>query len=1044
MTEIADVAKAAGIPLAQSPGSVGAPSVPTDAELKGAIARAQTALGKVHSTHGPQWSARASLEPIATAETMIVRAWVGQPSVAAETMARRLVTRQRPDGSFQAYPNDTQTNSVDDLCATALVWAALVTAPDFAGRQDAITRAREFVESRGGLARVVDGMNNLNFAAVFAAMTGILAPSTLPDVSGALALLPSVVRDQLGTRLSVYAMEATMMVGAIIAHLKDRHGVVQWLEDHRALQMVQDFQNDDGGWDAETTQTALMLAFYHAAGVDHRDPRFTKALAWLDGMEQPRGAAPATRSWVCEFHSGVWSTSFALRALFASGARRREARITDTLRYLLESQVEKPQARIDNLHRGAPLTGGWAMQKSNVAMPDCDDTGIALMALGQALQGAGEDTIDPELVVPIRAAIQKGEAWVRGMQDPCGGWAAFAWGFKDKKPGPIMTTEAHVSGFGLAGAMRTLLDPPWVLQDSPTEDVTARVLMGLGTIGFTKDDPAVAKAIAFLREQQCSDARGEGHGFWGRWVVNYLASTAFVLMGLRDVGEDMKADWIQRAIAWVKSRQRADGSWGESQASYANPELAGQGPSMPPLTGLVAAALIRAGETNSPEVLKAIRYLLTTQSSDGTWPNGHWLHVYFPPNFFYDLPIEGIYQPLEALALYAEARGIVQGAPDTVAASQPRLPDGSWNPAYLASKRDAADPVADAVVAQIFQDAGHLGAINDLMATIVRSDDPVPAGLPDLARKYFESSAALPPWADQAKIKRAQATFTRIGWTVTVGLYCCALPRAYCAGRGAKILIQTGGLTEHAMRRVFETAQFVLDVMDEGGLGDTGRGIRAAQKVRLLHASIRHLVLLKGWDEAADGKPINQEDEVGTLMTFSWAIVHTWRVMGIDVSAEEVDAWIHAWNVIGALLGIEEELLPKSPPDAQALSDAIMESQWESSEAGHALAKALVAAVNQITLPEFAGYFPTLIRYLSGDMCGDLLALPPADWTSGIVKGAVDLTDVVDNDIRGRFGKILGEVAHSMMEGLVKVVRVGKQTRFRIPSTLIHAWDLED
>jgi hypothetical protein len=148
--------------------------------------------------------------------------------------------------------------------------------------------------------------------------------------------------------------------------------------------------------------------------------------------------------------------------------------------------------------------------------------------------------------------------------------------------------------------------------------------------------------------------------------------------------------------------------------------------------------------------------------------------------------------------------------------------------------------------------------------------------------------------------------------------------------------------------------------------------------------------------------------------------------------------------LIGALMGIEEELLPKSTQDARALADAIMDSQWESAPASHALGKALVGAVNQITPPAIAGYFPTLIRYLSGDLCGDLLALPPADWTSGIVKAAVDLTDVVDNDIQGRFAKILGVVAHEMMKGLVTVVRAGKQTRFRIPPTLIHAWNLED
>jgi hypothetical protein len=203
-------------------------------------------------------------------------------------------------------------------------------------------------------------------------------------------------------------------------------------------------------------------------------------------------------------------------------------------------------------------------------------------------------------------------------------------------------------------------------------------------------------------------------------------------------------------------------------------------------------------------------------------------------------------------------------------------------------------------------------------------------------------------------------------------------------------------------------------------------------------------VLLKGWDVEADGKPINQEDLVGTLMTFSWAVLHTWKRFEIVVSPEEEDAWIHTWNVIGALLGVRDELLPNSPSDAQALTDAIMDSQFESSQAGQALARSLLDAVNKIVPPGLGGYFPTLIRYLSGEMCGDILALPPADWTSSLVRGVVDLTDVADDDIHGRFATIFSAVAHAAMQGLVTVVREGKQTRFRIPPALIHAWNLQD
>src|SRR5262249_21869479 len=157
--------------------------------------------------------------------------------------------------------------------------------------------------------------------------------------------------------------------------------------------------------------------------------------------------------------------------------------------------------------------------------------------------------------------------------------------------------------------------------------------------------------------QQCKNARGEGHGFWGRWLANYLAATAFVLQGLAAAGEDMQAPWIQRAVQWVVERQNQGGGWGEDVASYAHPERPGRGPSMPPLTGLVLSGLIAAGKADSPAVATGIRYLLDQQRADGTWPNGTWLHVYFPPNMFYYLPSDVWAYPLEALGLYANAIG---------------------------------------------------------------------------------------------------------------------------------------------------------------------------------------------------------------------------------------------------------------------------------------------------------------------------------------------------------------------------------------------------
>src|SRR5439155_16091528 len=96
---------------------------------------------------------------------------------------------------------------------------------------------------------------------------------------------------------------------------------------------------------------------------------------------------------------------------------------------------------------------------------------------------------------------------------------------------------------------------------------------------------------------------------------------------------------------------------------------------------------------------------------------------------------------------------------------------------------------------------------------------------------------------------------------MVLGLY--AIPAAYAARRGVQVLHRTAYFQRRPMRRVWETTQFVVDVMSGGGLGPDGLGLRTAQKVRLMHAAIRHFLLNdrdRPWDQAELGIPINQED----------------------------------------------------------------------------------------------------------------------------------------------------------------------------------------
>jgi len=393
----------------------------------------------------------------------------------------------------------------------------------------------------------------------------------------------------------------------------------------------------------------------------------------------------------------------------------------------------------------------------------------------------------------------------------------------------------------------------------------------------------------------------------------------------------------------------------------------------------------------------------------------------------------------------ARAEGSTGPLPDLPS----RLPSGAWNPAFPEAMRQEADPRADDVVRAIFEEgkaSGSQAVIDDVFAKIVRSDDPIPPGLPQKAIDYFEATKPLPPWADAKKIALAQQLFTRAGWATATGLFASALPQAYAARNGARVLLGTTGMVMHIERRIFETAQFIFDVLDEGAFGPTGRGVRAAQKVRLLHATIRHLTLRQGgWDPKAWGVPINQEDLAGTLMTFSCVILDAFDTLRVPYTKEEGEAFLHVWVIVGHFLGVAPQLLPRDVADGEALMERIRATQWVKSPEGEQLAKALVAMMQKYLPGRGLDGLPvSMMRELAGDHCADLLGLPQAGWTRRIVHAAAEIDGWLGRgDDHSIVGRLLAEASHKLMEGIVLAFREGKQTKFRIPSSLIHAWSLD-
>jgi ER-bound oxygenase mpaB/B'/Rubber oxygenase, catalytic domain len=379
-----------------------------------------------------------------------------------------------------------------------------------------------------------------------------------------------------------------------------------------------------------------------------------------------------------------------------------------------------------------------------------------------------------------------------------------------------------------------------------------------------------------------------------------------------------------------------------------------------------------------------------------------------------------------------------------------------WSDALLDPMRELGDPLADGPVAAVLE-RGGADAVNALMQTLVRVDQPVPEEMPDEIRAYLVETLPLPDWADMGKIERGQQLFETWGLEIACCLFCASLPSAYAAAKGVQVLYLTAQLATDPRRRVMETGQFLIDVGNVGGLDENGKGRRAIQRVRLMHAAVRHLIkarneLTPGMWHPDWGTPINQEDLAGTRMSFSYVFCEPMRRLGVRVPAEDVEAYLHLWNVIGHLLGVRDELLVHDIADATALVDAIRRRQFEASPQGQELTRALLELMDELTpVHRLDGTIPPLIRHLIGDETADLLLIPKSDladhlgplarlakWFFVHVLGQIE-RDLPRYQLASRMAAPFGR---DLLDTGLKLERGGDRASFDMPEHLARKWDL--
>ena len=363
--------------------------------------------------------------------------------------------------------------------------------------------------------------------------------------------------------------------------------------------------------------------------------------------------------------------------------------------------------------------------------------------------------------------------------------------------------------------------------------------------------------------------------------------------------------------------------------------------------------------------------------------------------------------------------------------------------ARLSEMRFVADPLADQTLEQVlkpWQPDSHdtnlaiIGQINAQfpqwtsnqaiadLANHYGGAPPVPDSAVAVAlHAYLSQGQTLPAWANVAQIARAEALFTQYGPMSCTLLFCASLPECYVLPDLSAVLHSAGQLEHHTDYRIRATAAMIFPVMMRGGLtSPDGAGVAQILKVRLIHATIRNLILrcspaqamqvlgdqrfakgtgpvapavqaadasasmyetllALGWNVGEDGLPCSQEELAYTLLTFGYVFLRGMRDLDLGLEPEDEEAYLHLWNVVGHVLGIRRELMPDTMAQAQALfaqMQARADSETVAPDPRSGLGRALVLAMQNVIPWAWAKPVPVLLtRYLCGSAAAELIGV---------------------------------------------------------------------
>ncbi|MEU6277013.1 oxygenase MpaB family protein [Streptomyces populi] len=298
------------------------------------------------------------------------------------------------------------------------------------------------------------------------------------------------------------------------------------------------------------------------------------------------------------------------------------------------------------------------------------------------------------------------------------------------------------------------------------------------------------------------------------------------------------------------------------------------------------------------------------------------------------------------------------------------------------------DAAADPLMASML-DGGHVPAINTAWASWVNNNDPLPGGVPAEFAAYLRQVNVLPTWADPVKLARAadfnrrRDTYLFMLYGLGSGIMSTVIPR-----EARSVYWSAGGAD--MQDRAAKTFTFGYDLSQLGAFEPTGQFVVTANKTRVVHAAVRHLLPQSPhWKAVTDETtPISAADILVTFHSLGTYVHRKLLDWKIPFPAADQEAFLHAWQVAVHLLGVPDEHIPQTWAAAEQQSARVLTPILTPTTEGIALAEDLLGLTAQVDLGVTRGFLNEFVRYVLSDEVGDWLGLTRDYASAALIRTA--------------------------------------------------------